>query len=265
MDPVTLLKAAKVVKPKRFLKFLPIVLVLAIVPPVMGFLLILMPIAWLFSPFQHTPPPPSLAAVTKTYLPIETAAVRKYSGCYVVKVSQFNGSQTVYVREWRIHKVDVSFVQAIMEQESGGDARAISSAGAFGLMQVTFGKFSRYIKKGTSPLDPKTNVMVGTEFLDYLYTLFHGNLPLVAAAYNAGPGRVQQWIAEYHATSWSEISSHQAVQTFAKGQTYHYVNNVMQFYSEFSAGYAPAQACGPLPPAPPSSGGSNGSSTAGGG
>ncbi len=265
MDPVTVLKAAKAVKPKRFLKYLPLVLGAVVLPPMMGFLIIIAALGWLFSPFKHSPPKASVNTVTHYYLNLENAAVKKYSGCYIVKVPQFNGSQTVYVREWRIRKVDVSFVQAIMEQESGGDARAISSAGAFGLMQVTFGKFSRYIKKGTSPLDPKTNVMVGTEFLDYLYTLFHGNLPLVAAAYNAGPGRVQQWIAEYHATSWSEISSHQAVQTFAKGQTYHYVYNVMQFYSEFSAGYAPAQTCGPLPLAPTSSGGSNGSSTTGGG
>ena len=265
MDPVTALKIAKVVKPKRFLKFLPLVLVLLLLPSMMGFIFILMPVIWLFSPFQHAPPKPGIATVTQTYLKLENAAVKKYSGCYVVKAQQFNGSSMSYVREWRIREVNVPFVQAIMEQESGGDAKAISSAGAFGLMQVTLGKFAAYIQKGTSPMDPKTNVMVGVEFLDYLYSLFPGNLPLVSAAYNAGPGRVQQWISEYHSTSWTVISKHQAVQQFAKGQTYNYVNKVMNYYAQFSGGYSPAQTCGPLPPAPPSSSGSSSSSSTGGG
>ena len=261
MDPLTALKLAKVVKPRRFLKFLPLVLILVMLPPMMGFIVIFVPIAWLFSPFQHSPPKPSLKTVTQTYLNLESAAVKKYSGCYTVKVQQFNGSTMDYVREWRIHKVDVPFVQAIMEQESGGDARAISTAGAFGLMQVTLGKFAAYIQKGTSPLDPKTNIMVGTEFLDYLYGIFPGNLPLVAAAYNAGPGQVHQWITEYHTTDWSKIASHKAVQDFAKGQTYKYVPKVMGYYAQFSSGYLPAETCGPLPPTTGSSANPGGSSS----
>ena len=237
----------------RRLKLLVLLLLLPVIPLAFGALFVFIPVIWLFSPFHHAPPKGTLQAVTQTYLKFESAAVKKYSGCVLVKSKQTTTNQktgittTTYSYSWRIAKVNVPFVQGVMEQESGGSATAISSAGAFGLMQVTLGKFQRDMQMGGSPLDPKTNIMRGVQYLDLMWDQFPGNLPLIAAAYNAGPGIPEQWVAEYHTTDWAKIETHKAVQDFAKGQTYHYVNNVMSFYQRFLPGYSAAETCGPVP------------------
>jgi len=237
---------------KRILPVLLLLGVLWVGSAGLGFMVFFIPVIWLFSPFHHAPPKGSLQAVTQSYLKFENAAVKKYSGCVLVKSKQTMTNQktgittTTYSYSWRIAKVNVPFVQSVMEQESDGSAIAISSAGAFGLMQVTLGKFERDMQKGGSPLDPKTNIMRGVQYLDLMWDQFPGNLQLIAAAYNAGPGVPEQWVAEYHTTDWAQIETHPAVQNFAKGQTYHYVNDVMSFYQQFLPGYSAAETCGPV-------------------
>jgi hypothetical protein len=126
--------------------------------------------------------------------------------------------------------VDVAFVQAIMMAESGGNPLAVSSAGALGLMQVEPSHF----QPGQDPLDPLTKVMVGVRFLNSLDVLFDGNLPLVAAGYNAGPGAVQYWESVFHTSNWAFLSAQPLVETWGNGQTWNYVQEVMAYYQAFS-------------------------------
>lgn len=154
--------------------------------------------------------------VTTQWLPQETAAVSYYC-------ARVRGRPCV----------NVAFVQAIMMQESGGDVLAGSSAGAEGLMQVEPSHFA----PGQNPFDPATNIMVGVGFLDQLDAEFGGNLPLVAAGYNAGPGAPEDWITTFHTSNWSVLSQEPEVQSWGANQgttTEEYVNYVMAYYTQFS-------------------------------
>ena len=91
--------------------------------------------------------------------------------------------------------VDRALIYAIMRQESGFDAGAVSGDGALGLMQIMpdTGR-----KLGYTPAqlkDPQTSVAAGQRYLGKL--LAHGlvdeDIILMAVAYNAGPGNLQKW------------------------------------------------------------------------
>jgi soluble lytic murein transglycosylase-like protein len=127
--------------------------------------------------------------------------------------------------------VSVPFVQAVMMQESGGNPWTASSAGALGLMQV----MPSHVSKGQDALDPATHILAGVEYLDALDRAFQGNLPLVAAGYNAGGGAVAAWAKELGTSAWPVLAQSPVVQAYADGQTYAYVSYVMGYYAYFSA------------------------------
>lgn len=82
-------------------------------------------------------------------------------------------------------------VLAVMRVESAFDARAVSRAGALGLMQLMPGTAADMLVD--DPLDPRQNVFGGARFLRILVNRFGGDVALAVAAYNAGPGAVERW------------------------------------------------------------------------
>lgn len=89
---------------------------------------------------------------------------------------------------------------AVIRVESHFRPDVVSRRGAVGLMQLEPSTAQWIAAKmgrpGTSRLtDPATNVTLGSWYLKYLMTRFHGNLTLALAAYNGGPGTVDRWIA----------------------------------------------------------------------
>ncbi len=97
--------------------------------------------------------------------------------------------------------VPEALVYAVIECESNFNEKAVSKAGAIGLMQLTKETFSdirRWMKedfKDEEIYDPYVNLRAGTYYLSYLYKKF-GDWELVMAAYNAGPGAVQKWLKD---------------------------------------------------------------------
>ena len=96
---------------------------------------------------------------------------------------------------------DWALAHAIAKQESGFDPKAVSSAGARGLMQVLPGTAKETAKKiGRSydlaalTTDPGYNLLIGTAYFSELSKQFDGGMILAIAAYNAGPGNVKKWI-----------------------------------------------------------------------
>jgi soluble lytic murein transglycosylase len=94
-------------------------------------------------------------------------------------------------------------IHAIIRQESAFDPKAVSHAGARGLMQLmpaTARSVARRLKIRHSTrrltADPRHNVNLGASYINGLLEDFDGSLILALAAYNAGPHRVRRWLRE---------------------------------------------------------------------
>ncbi|MCP9626484.1 lytic transglycosylase domain-containing protein [Rhodopseudomonas palustris] len=89
------------------------------------------------------------------------------------------------------------WIRAVLRAESGGDVRAISSAGAIGLMQVMPDTWSglrvRY-GLGRDPYQPRDNILAGTAYMREMWDRY-GNVAAMLAAYNAGPARYDEYRA----------------------------------------------------------------------
>lgn len=100
------------------------------------------------------------------------------------------------------YAVPQEVIYAVMSVESSFKSDAVSAKGALGLMQITPDTFTWLCSKSgdenTNPellYNPETNIRYGTYFLSLLYTEF-GVWDTVFAAYNAGRGRVNEWLKD---------------------------------------------------------------------
>ncbi|HEX2829449.1 MAG TPA: lytic transglycosylase domain-containing protein [Burkholderiales bacterium] len=84
--------------------------------------------------------------------------------------------------------IDPVLVHAVIRVESAYNARAVSKAGALGLMQVIPGTGRRFGVDNL--LQPSANITAGTLYLSYLMRVFEGDVRLALAAYNAGENAV---------------------------------------------------------------------------
>lgn len=87
--------------------------------------------------------------------------------------------------------LDPALLHGLIQQESGFDPNATSSAGASGLTQLMPGTASSL--GVANPLDPAESIEGGARYLGQLMSQFSGNAEDALAAYNAGPGAVQQY------------------------------------------------------------------------
>lgn len=87
--------------------------------------------------------------------------------------------------------VSPALVNAVVMAESGGNPSAISTAGAQGLMQLMPGTSASC--GVNNPFDPAQNIDCGAHYLHGLLARYNNNLQLAVAAYNAGPGAVDQY------------------------------------------------------------------------
>ena len=89
------------------------------------------------------------------------------------------------------HGVDPRLVAAVARRESAFNPKAVSRAGACGIMQLM--PATAHFLGIADIFDPRENVFAATRYLRTLLDAFHGDLDLTLAAYNAGPGAVQRF------------------------------------------------------------------------
>jgi len=105
-----------------------------------------------------------------------SAAVQAYS-------AQFKAAEAKY-------GLPTGLLEAVAQQESGGNVHAVSKAGAQGLMQFMP---STAAGLGVNPLDPASAINGAGKMYAGLLTKYHGSIPLALAAYNAGSGAVDKY------------------------------------------------------------------------
>ena len=131
---------------------------------------------------------------------------------------------------------DVSVAQvwgALERQESGGNQAAVSAVGAVGVAQIMPSTGPIAAQYAGVPFDPDRlkndaayNRQLGQAYLQAQVTTF-GAMPLALAAYNAGPGRVDQWIQRYGDPRTGAISMEDFVARIPFKETREYVQTIM--------------------------------------
>ncbi|MVT66060.1 transglycosylase SLT domain-containing protein [Bradyrhizobium pachyrhizi] len=90
--------------------------------------------------------------------------------------------------------IPAAWIHAVMRVESHGQRRAVSPKGALGLMQLmpkTWADMRMRYNLGRDPFDPRDNILAGAAFLRELHDRYGS--PGFLAAYNAGPGRYEEF------------------------------------------------------------------------
>lgn len=102
-----------------------------------------------------------------------------------------------YIREAASrYDIPAQWIRAVMAQESGGEEQAVSPVGAIGLMQVMPGTYDELRDSeglGDDPFNPHDNILAGAAYIKQMYDRY--GAPGFLAAYNAGPGTVDNYLA----------------------------------------------------------------------
>ena len=138
--------------------------------------------------------------------------------------------------------LDLSLLHAIASRESIFVLDAKSSKGALGLMQVlpaTGERMARHLgidwDEERMTRDAGYNFTIGAAYLDQLATRFDGNLLLAIASYNAGPGNIDRWIADFGNPSDPSVDAEVWVESIPFRETRNYVKDVLARYNLYRA------------------------------
>ncbi len=131
--------------------------------------------------------------------------------------------------------VPTEYMMAIARQESELDARAGSGAGARGLMQLMPATAKHMADDAGitfSPVrlitDPRYNARLGTNYLARMLDRYRDAYVLATAAYNAGPGRVDQWLKENGDPRTGTVDGVVWIESIPFSETRNYVMRVME-------------------------------------
>jgi soluble lytic murein transglycosylase len=114
----------------------------------------------------------------------------------------------------RRHGIPTALIKAVIKAESDFDPQAVSRRGALGLMQIMPANLD--VLEVADPFNPQENIMGGVRYLREMLERFDQDLQLALAAYNAGPGVVEQY---------------RAIPPFP--ETREYIQRVLRFYRLF--------------------------------
>ena len=120
--------------------------------------------------------------------PSDEAAVVSEAGCERIPPARLDA----YIEQIAARDgFTPDLLRAVIQKESAYAPCAVSSHGAQGLMQLM--PATAAILGVSDPFDPKENISAGARYLKELLGRYDGDLSRALAAYNAGPGRVDQY------------------------------------------------------------------------
>lgn len=139
------------------------------------------------------------------------------------------------VRNMQNASAEWALVHALIRQESAFDYKAVSPVGALGLMQLMPATAKEVARKAGIPFradqltaNPDYNIRLGSRYLQKMVDRFDGSYPLALAAYNGGPGRVAQWIAEFGDPRKGQIDMIDWIESIPVAETRNYVQRVLE-------------------------------------
>jgi soluble lytic murein transglycosylase len=131
--------------------------------------------------------------------------------------------------------VEAAVVYSIARQESDFDQQEVSSANAMGLMQVTpeaardtARRFKVAYDGNKLRKDPVYNMQMGAAELSNLLHYYRGSYLMTFAGYNAGMGRVRQWLAAYGDPRDPSVDPIDWAERIPLAETRNYVQRVME-------------------------------------
>jgi soluble lytic murein transglycosylase len=131
--------------------------------------------------------------------------------------------------------IENAVTYSIARQESHFNQKVVSPAHAMGLMQVTPAaaldtsrKFKATYDKGRLLTDPVYNVQMGAAELSNLISGYRGSYILTFAGYNAGRGRVRQWIAAMGDPRDPKVDPVDWIERIPISETRNYVQRIME-------------------------------------
>ena len=132
---------------------------------------------------------------------------------------------------------DKALSHAIMRQESEFDQLARSPAGALGLMQLMPATAKEVAQRKGWPHQtgwltsrPEHNILLGSSYINTLLKSYNGSYPLAMAAYNAGGGRVNQWLRENGDPRLGKVDWVDWIELIPIYETRNYVQRVTESY-----------------------------------
>jgi len=139
-------------------------------------------------------------------------------------------------RNAELYKLDPLLIASVIRVESNYKPEAVSPKGAIGIMQLmpdTAEWILTHENFGSISLDdighePEAGIRVGTWYIRDLLRQFDGNLAASLAAYNAGPGKVRQWLSN---RTWDGKT--ETISDIPYGETRQYVQKVLYYYNKY--------------------------------
>ena len=166
-----------------------------------------------------------------SHMAVKLAKKAMKKGLFLTKQSY----PTITKHLTNINYTEWALIHALIRQESMFDVNAKSSAGARGLMQI-MPSTARHIAKNSGvpyrkawlTSNPKYNITLGSYYIAKLIDRYDGSYPLAIAAYNAGPGRVREWLNLFGDPRKGEVDLIDWIELIPIYETRNYVQRVME-------------------------------------
>src|SRR5690606_29246350 len=127
-----------------------------------------------------------------------------------------------------------SLVESVIKHESAGNIAAVSPKGARGLMQLMPGtardmaaELGLPFSEARLTTDADYNKRLGSAYLSKMLERYDGHEALALAAYNAGPGKVDEWLKNHGDPRKGEIGTGAWVQKIPYAETRNYTRNIL--------------------------------------